>query len=208
MNYLQATEYESYGLEATTPAALVTGASAIIDAHCRRATLGVAQYEEHIRIARDRNTIRVSYTPLAAILPATSPIVSARGRYAIPRRGEWPLDEFSCEVAMMFGLPGSWTDIDPASIEAYCDTGELTLPINAAGLGFSELELVYTAGLETLPDAVKVACALVVRNARSTPALNVRAGNLDRMHLEYFSDSLVDSNVRALLAPYVTQKMG
>jgi len=208
MNYLQASEYESYGLDATTPAALVTGASAIMDAHCRRATLGVTQYEEHIRIAKDRNTIHVSYTPLATIAPATSPIVSARGRYAIPRRGEWPLDELSCEVALMFGLPGSWTDIDPASIEAYCDTGELTLPINAVGLGFSELEIVYTAGLEILPDAVKVACAQVVRNAQSTPALNVRAGNLDRMHLEYFSDSLVDSNVRALLAPYVTQKVG
>src|SRR5581483_3003494 len=147
-----------------------------MDAHCRRATLGVTQYEEHIRIAKDRNTIHVSYTPLATIAPATSPIVSARGRYAIPRRGEWPLDELSCEVALMFGLPGSWTDIDPASIEAYCDTGELTLPINAVGLGFSELEIVYTAGLEILPDAVKVACAQVVRNAQSTPALNVRAG--------------------------------
>ncbi|HZQ68362.1 MAG TPA: hypothetical protein VFA68_07565 [Terriglobales bacterium] len=208
MNYLQATEYESYGLEATTPAALVTGASAIIDAHCRRATLGVAQYEEHIRITRDRNTIRVSYTPLATIPPATTPIVSARGRYALPRRGEWPLDELSCEVATMFGLPGTWTDIDASTIGVYADTGELTLPINAVGLGFSELEIIYTAGLEFLPDAVKVACAQVVRNAQSTPALNVRAGNLDRMHLEYFSDSLVDSNVRALLAPYVTQKVG
>jgi hypothetical protein len=47
-----------------------------------------------------------------------------------------------------------------------------------------------------------------VRNAQATPALNVRAGNLDRMHLEYFADTLIDQNVRALLAPYVAQKVG
>jgi hypothetical protein len=84
----------------------------------------------------------------------------------------------------------------------------LTLPVNAVGLGFSELEVVYTAGLDPLPDAVKVACAQIVRNAQATPALNVRAGNLDRMHLDYFSDSLVDQTVRSLLAPYVAQKVG
>jgi hypothetical protein len=35
----------------------------------------------------------------------------------------------------------------------------------------------------------------------------VRAGSIDRMHLDYFSDSLLDSTVRELLAPYVAQKV-
>jgi len=34
------------------------------------------------------------------------------------------------------------------------------------------------------------------------------AGVLDRMHLEYFSDSLIDQSVRAWLAPYVALKVG
>jgi hypothetical protein len=76
------------------------------------------------------------------------------------------------------------------------------------GLGYTELEVVYTAGLSVLPEGVKVACAQIVRNAQATPALNVRAESLDRMRLEYFSDSLVDRTVRALLAPYVSQKVG
>ena len=38
--------------------ALVAAASTIIDAHCRRTTLAVAQYEERLRIAPDRNTVR------------------------------------------------------------------------------------------------------------------------------------------------------
>jgi len=55
---------------------------------------------------------------------------------------------------------------------------------------------------------VKAACAQIVRNAQSTPALNVRRGRLDRMYMDYFSDSLLDDTVRELLAPYVAQKVG
>ena len=154
--------------------------------HRRRATLGVVQYEERIRIASGRNTVRVSYVPLTTVAPAMSPIVSARGRYAIPRRGEWPFDDLSSDVAMMFGLPNSWTAIDPTTIDVYADTGDLTLPVNAVGLGFSELDVSYTAGLETFPDAVKEARAQIVRNAQATPALNVRAREPGPMHLEIF----------------------
>jgi len=208
MNYLSPSEYETYGLEATTPAAWVLAASTVIDAHCRRATLGVAQYDERLRIAAGRNTVRVTYVPLAVIAPATTPIVSARGRYAIPRRGEWPFDDISSDIALMFGLPGTWNAVDPAGIDVYADTGELTLPVNAVGLGYSEIDLAYTAGLAVIPDRVKVACAQIVRNAQSTPALNVRSGRIDRMHLDYFADTLVDQTVRSLLAPYVAQKVG
>src|SRR5205807_8436760 len=157
MNYLSPSEYEAYGLEATTPAAWVTAASTVIDAHCRRATLGVAQYEERLRIAAGRNTIRVTYVPLAIVVPATTPIISARGRYAIPRRGEWPFDDLSSDIALMFGLPGTWNAVDPAGIDVYPETGELSLPVNAVGLGYSEIELAYTAGLAAIPDTVKVA---------------------------------------------------
>ena len=208
MNYLSPSGYETYGLEATTPAAWVLAASTVIDAHCRRVTLGVAQYEERLRIAAGRNTVRVTYVPLAAVAPATTPIVSARGRYAIPRRGEWPFDDISSDIALMFGLPGTWNAVDAAGIDVYADSGELTLPVNAVGLGYSEIELAYTAGLAAIPDTVKVACAQVVRNAQSTPALNVKSGRIDRMHLDYFADTLVDQTVRSLLAPYVAQKVG
>src|SRR2546423_220042 len=53
MTYLQPSEYETYGLEATTPAALVAAASSLIDSHCRRPTLAVAQYVERVRLRAD-----------------------------------------------------------------------------------------------------------------------------------------------------------
>src|SRR3989441_1740563 len=171
MNYLSPSEYETYGLEATTPAAWVLAASTVIDAHCRRATLGVAQYDERLRIAAGRNTVRVTYVPLAAVAPATTPIVSARGRYAIPRRGEWPFDDISSDIALMFGLPGTWNAVDAAGIDVYADSGELTLPVNAVGLGYSEIDLAYTAGLAGVSGTGKVGGAPGVPQAPTKPPL-------------------------------------
>lgn len=207
MNYLLPSEYESYGLDATTGPAWVSSASALIDAYCRRATLAVAQYEERIRIIEDRNTVRLTYLPLSAVAPALTSIVSARGRYAMPRRGVWPFNDLTSDVALMFGLPGTWNAIDPAAIDVYPQTGELSLPVNVVGLGYSEIDVVYTAGLALLPDSVKFACAQIVKNAQATPALNVKTGRVDRMRFDYFSDTLLDQTVRTLLAPYVAQKV-
>ena len=206
MNYLDATEYLAYGLEAATDSSWVTAASAIIDAHCRRATLGVNQYQERLKMPPEMNTVRLSYLPLVAVAPATSPIVTLQGRYGIPRRGEWPFPELSMEFALVFALPGSWSAIDPATVDIWTASGELTFPVNALGLFFNEVDVVYNAGLATIPANVKVACAQIVKNAQITPALNVKAGSIDRMRLDYFGDALVDENVRSLLEPYVARK--
>lgn len=206
MNYLDTTEYLTYGLEAATDPSWITASSAVIDAHCRRATLGVSQYEERLKMPPELNTVRLSYLPLATVAPGTSPIVSLQGRYGIPRRGEWPFPELSLEFALVFALPGSWTTIDPNSIDVWAENGELTFPVNALGLFFNEVDVVYNAGLETIPVNVKVACAQIVKNAQVTPALNVKSGKIDRMRLDYFGDSLVNETVRSLLEPYVARK--
>ena len=65
MNYLAAEEYESYGIEATTPASWVAAASSLIDAHCRRPTLGTTQYTERKRLMPGRNSVQLTYLPLA-----------------------------------------------------------------------------------------------------------------------------------------------
>jgi hypothetical protein len=214
MTYLQDSEYAQYGLDAATPASLVAAASALIEQHCRRPSLAVQQYTERLRITAGRNSIGLSFLPLAPLAPATSPLVSARARYAMPRRGEGgsfrvnaAATEIAYDVAQAFALPGSWTMLDVATLDVFADTGELTFPMNVLGLPYNEVEITYTAGLDPVADAVKFACAQIVRNAQATPALNVRASNVERMHMEYFSDSLLDATVRQLLAPYVAQKV-
>jgi len=208
MNYLETTEYLAYGLDAATDPSWVTAASAISDAHCRRLTLGVNQYEERLKMPPELNTVRLSNLPLVTVAPATTPIVTLQARYGIPRRGEWPFAEVSLEFALVFALPGSWTAVDPTTIDIWTNSGELTFPVNALGLAFNEVDVVYNAGLATIPTGVKVACAQIVKNAQVTPALNVKSGKIDRMRLEYFADKLVDETVCSLLEPYVARKGG
>lgn len=199
MSYLDASEYEQYGLDPAVPDAWVEMASTMIDAHCRRATLNVAQYTERVRVAPGARTVRLSFVPVASL-------VSARGRFAQPRRGE--ANEFAMDIASAMGIPGTWTAIDPATLDCFADTGEVSVISTMLGFTFDELEITYTAGFSTLPEAVKHASAQIVRNAGATPALNVKATVMDGLRVQYFRDSLVDGSVREMLAPYVAQKVG
>lgn len=208
MNYLSDSEYETYGLEPATPESFVAAASSLINTYCRRPTLAIVQFTERVRVMPGRNNLRLTNLPLAIVSGETSPLISGRGRYASPRRGEdttmWEL----AEIALVYALPGTWVDLDVSTFDYFAETGEVSWLGNPLGLAFDEIELVYTAGFSQVPDPVKFACAQLVKNAQATPALNVRAGTLNSMHLEYFSDTLIDSTVQGMLAPYVAQKVG
>lgn len=205
MNYLDPSEFENYGLEETTLTSWVTMASALIDAHCRRETLGVNQYTERIRLGGS-GTFRLTYLPLLAVSPAVTPLSSLQVRYGAPRRGE--MNAVAFDAGQAFGLIGNWMPIAVEALDVDLQTGEVTLPVHPLGLAFNEVEVAYMAGVEAIPEPVKCACAQLVRNAQATPALNVRANGIDRMHMEYFSESLLDESVRKMLAPYVAQKVG
>jgi hypothetical protein len=208
MNYLANSEYEAYGLEPETPESWVSAASAIINAHCNRPTLWTSQYTERTRLTAGRNVMRLTFLPLLTPQGGTTPLVSGKARYGIPRRGEnATLWEFASEYAITFGLPGTWVDLDVGSFDFFADTGEVTWLANPLGLYFDEMELTYTGGFDQVPDPVKFACAQLVKNAQATPALNVREGTLNAMHFAYFADTLLDSTVREMLAPYVAQKV-
>jgi hypothetical protein len=207
MAYLQPADYSNYGLPASTSADWITAATALINSYCRRPDLNITEYTERLRITRDAQTVRLSYLPLAPLGDAVSSIVSIRGRYARPRRGEL-VDNPLADAAWAFSLPGQWTTIDPASIDVDPNTGELTLPQNLFGLPYNEVSVTYTAGLGQIGDDIKSACAQIVRNAQSTPALNARASKIDTMQMQYFSSSLLDDTVKQWLRPYVATRVG
>jgi hypothetical protein len=207
MPYLDPADYESFGLPASTSADWISAATALINSYCRRPDLGVTEYTERLRMTRDAQTVRLSYLPLASLHGAASPIVSIQARYARPRRGELAMDPL-LEAAWAFSLPGQWIALDAASIDFDPLTGELTLPSNLYGLPYNELAVTYGAGLSVLGDDVKSACAQIVRNAQSTPALNARSSKIDTMQMQYFSSSLLDETVKVWLRPYVATRVG
>lgn len=207
MAYLQPVEYANYGLPTATTADWITAATALINSFCRRPDLNVVQYTERLRVAREVQTVRLSYLPLASLGAAASPLISMEGRYERARRGEMtqgPLDE----IALAFALPGQWVAIDVSLVDADVQTGELQLPWNVLGVPFNEVSVTYTAGLTAIGDDVKSACAQIVRNAQATPALNASKTRIDTMQMQYFSSSLLDKTVQAWLRPYVASRLG
>jgi hypothetical protein len=130
-----------------------------------------------------------------------------QGRYARPRRGEIAIEPLF-EIAWAFSLPGQWVAIDTNTADFDPATGELTLPMNLFGISFNEISVTYTAGLSAIGDDVKSACAQIVRNAQSTPALNASRTRIDTMQMEYFSSSLLDDTVKQWLRPYVASRVG
>ncbi len=207
MAYLEPADYPNYGLPVGTTADWITAATALINSYCRRPDLNVVQYTERLRLTAGAQTVRLSYLPLAALAPASSPIVSLEARYARPRRGEMPQEPL-VEIAWAFALPGQWTTVDPTLVDFDPNTGELTLPANVLGMPFNEVQATYTAGLATIGDDVKSACAQIVRNAQATPSLNTSMSRIDTMQMKYFSSSLIDETVKAWLNPYVANRLG
>src|ERR1700678_4119592 len=94
-------------------------------------------------------------------------------RYARPRRGELP-DFFHEQIAWAFSIPGSWNSLDVTTVDVNQTTAELTFPVSFLGLDYNEVEVTYTSGVVTIPDAVKVACVQIVKNAQATPGTNVQ----------------------------------
>ena len=207
MAYLEPADYPNYGLPAGTTADWITAATALINSYCRRPDLNVIQYAERLRITAGAQTVRLSYLPLTPLAPATTPLVGIEGRYAKPRRGELPNYPLT-EIAWAFSLPGQWTEIDANLVDYDAANGELTLPWNVLGLPYNEVRVRYTAGLATIGDDVKSACAQIVRNAQATPALNASMSKIDTMQVKYFSSSLLDETVQAWLRPYVANRLG
>jgi hypothetical protein len=203
MGYIQPADYAAFGLSADTADAWVTAASAMMEAYCRRPTLASASFTERMRVPRKAQSVRLSYNPLISV-------DNVRAQYARPEFEDGLREEgaFFTSVSAGFALPGQWVDVDPATLEVDLPTGEFRFAYNFMGLRYARAEVTYTAGLTTIPDALKVACAQIVKNAQATPGFNVKSSRMDTLQTQYFSDSLIDSNVRALLRPYIAERLG
>ncbi|HEY0564723.1 MAG TPA: hypothetical protein VGC88_04015 [Terriglobales bacterium] len=207
MIYLGPEDYEVYGLPATTSAAQVAAASAMIESFCRRPSLGVQQYTERLRFAPGASSVRLSFLPLATNTDGSANVTAAKARFAHPRKGECEALAWTAEVARAFGLPGQWANLTCSQFEATA-TGEISVFPSLLGLSFNEIEVTYMAGCDPVPEAVKFACAQVVRNAQAMPALSVKRSKVERLEMEYFGSSLIDDTVKALLKPFVAERLG
>jgi len=199
MGYLLPAEYAAYGLTTETADAWVNAASAMMEAFCRRPSLLATSFVERLRVGRSSLAVRLSYGPLISVDGVRARFGRDVGESA------WSL---GVGVAAAFCNPGTWTAIDVSTLDVDAVIGEVRLPWNVLGVPYHEVEVTYTAGTVVATDALKVACAQIVKNAQATPGLNVKSSRVDTLQMEYFSDSLLDSQVQALLRPFVAERLG
>jgi hypothetical protein len=203
MGYLLPAEYVEYGLTAETADAWVTAASSMIEGYCRRPSLLAQSYTERMRVPLRAQSVRLSYGPLVSVDAVQAKYVRS------PRmeEGTMPYALFTA-----FGACDAWVPVDMTTLDLSLPTGEFRFTPGVMdgvmGVRYGEVEVTYTAGLAVIPDAVKVACAQIVMNAQSTPGLNVKSSKMDTLQTQYFSDSLLDSQVQAMLRPYVAERLG
>jgi len=205
MQYLDASEYVSFGLSDETGDDLIIAASALIDSFCKRPSLGITQYVERMRFQR-RNFVQLSNMPLASADGVTSPLILVRARTCLRGSGDEGRSAFVLDANVLLGAD-TWVTVDPATIDVAPD-GVLYIAPHLFGASYAEIEVTYTAGFSVVPVPVKIACAQIVRNAQAMPALNVRRQAMDSMQMEYFSNTLLDADVQRLLQPYQSQRMG
>ncbi|MEO6924400.1 MAG: hypothetical protein ABI142_11290 [Bryocella sp.] len=201
MGYLLAAEYAEFGLSVETADAWVTAASAMMEAYCKRPTLLAQSYTERMRVSRSQ-CVRVSYGPLVSV-------DAVQAKYRRHAEG-CSLLAFQQELIEGFGAAQAWVPVDVSTLDVDASTGEIRFAANGGllGLPYAEVQVSYTAGLAAVPNALKVACAQIVKNAQATPGMNVKSSRMDTLQMEYFSDSLLDQQVRALLQSYVAERLG
>ena len=151
MGYLLPAEYVEYGLPADTTDDWITTASSLIESYCRRASLNPTQYSERQRLsggiasdgaqlyAADHRRTQCQRTGrCAGSLWSSSPWRASRSDAGADRLG--------------FQRSGQLERARPhhcrLSIE---DTGELIFPRNFLGIGYNEVKVTYTAGVDTIP---------------------------------------------------------
>jgi hypothetical protein len=207
MVYLASTDYAAYGLAAgTSTDVLVMKASALIDNYCHRLSIGVTLYDERIDMPEDRSLTRLSFTPFVAwdTTDSTNP-TGLQGRYSYGRRGSGSSVMYEAasllQLSSAFGGPPAWNVVSTALADVQANTGALWVPIGIYQEAYSEIHARYTAGYAVIPDAVKLATALLVGIlANRVPnTKTVKAG--DRT-LQFFGSSVIDGDLAMMLDPY------
>jgi hypothetical protein len=202
--YLSTAEFPAYALADSTDPALIRVASDLVDSFCQRDSLLVTTYTERNRLPGGRPVTRATFTPLVVPQGVQTPFTLLRARHGVLRG---PNAASLAEMLAPFGGPPEWVDLDPTQVDYNASTGEVWLPAGIFGVAYSEVELAYTAGYAEPPEAVKLACAQIIRNVESHPAASVKTAQLDRLQLDYFAGSLLDEDTRRLLAPFVAVRL-
>lgn len=201
---------EAVTITGTSPAASTITLARVQRPHAIGATidLGLTIAEERSLPAR-RSLTRVARPQIARIL-------GGAGRYGYGRRSDanrgFGADFGLLAAAQSFGSVPIWEALDPAQMSVSVTTGEVWVPAGFLMAYFSDVRLRYVAGFaaNAIPTAIKQATANLIGNLVSSQddiGTQIRVLQAGGTKLERFSDSNMDSDMKAMLEPYRARVM-
>jgi hypothetical protein len=164
-------------------------ASSIIDGYCKR-SLDVIPYTERVPLTDNQNMNsyqrgHLSYYPVIDV-------TLIKGR---------PL--YNALTGNIFGPPSFEQITDLSILDIDKNIGNFICGFNMFGVPYSELEVTYTSGWATIPEAVKAACGMVITQLANNANPNVKAKKDFDFSIEYFGNSMISPEVANLLSPYI-----
>lgn len=216
--YLDQAEYQTYGIPGSTDPAVVWQACVLVDLFTKRMTSGTegtdgvvnglwsGSYTQLFRCRPDRNTVRLPYAP-ATVIEAIS------GRYVGTRRGDYH-QHLTLEQRLSTGGLGrtEFVTIDK-DLCVILPNNRLEFPVNPyTGLGYTELQVTYTAGYTVIPAPVKRAVAMIVKEMPQSfderSIAMFRDIQESKHRVTRFEPGFVPPEARQLLHNYVVRSYG
>lgn len=183
------TDYVADGITLTN--SLIIRASAIIDGCCKR-SLAVTSYTERVPLTdyQNMNSYQRGHLSYYPVIDVTE----LKGR---------PL--YNALTGNIFGPPSFEPITDLSILDIDKSLGTFICGFNMFGVPYTELEVTYTSGWVTIPDAVKVACGMIITQLANNANPNVKSKKDYDFSIEYFGNSMITQEVSDLLSPYIVR---
>jgi hypothetical protein len=160
---------------------------------------------EEITMPSRRSIARTSRIPIARL-------VGGAGRFGYGRRSDQITGHFDtlALTSALHSFTGAprWQSFDPVTADVSAASGEVWIPGSMYLSNYTEVRLHYVAGWvpEALPSAIKQATANIVRALADSPmGAGIESLETSGMRLKRSSDSVLDSDTRRLLAPFMVR---
>jgi hypothetical protein len=187
--YLETTDTDYVPAGVVLTLSLILRASAIIDGYCKR-TIDVTSYTERVPLTdyREVNNYQRGHLSYYPVINVTE----IKGR---------PL--YNIISGNIFGPPKFEPITDLSILDIDTNLGSFICGFNMFGVPYTELEVTYTSGWATIPEAVKVACGLIASQLVNNANPNVKSKKDYDFAIEYFGNSMITPEVSDLLSPYI-----
>lgn len=163
--------------------------------------------EEQAQLPQQRSVTRLSQWPVARLQ-------SGVGRYGYGRRLDQTLGFFYdanlLSTLSAFGGPPVWVPFATPASSLNPLTGDIWVPAGTLLAYYTDVKFRYISGwsADTLPDQIKVACAAIVDAMSAGPmGPQVRRFTAGKVNIDRFADTVLDTDIKHMLRPYMANWM-